>query len=394
MASQSRSNHLTRQDRVDILMLIKADGLAYDDRLRKECNSVAKYGRVEISCVERHRNKQIEEMVYSDIPSKTHRVLAWDYLSPGRGVVFKTFEVTLRLSLDLISRRPKIVWVHNPEMIILVFFALLLRKMNFIEKVVWDFHEFPSPLLMKSSLSKWILKMALLRVDSLIVTNPERDEYLRAELGIEMKIQSEKTFYIENFPDAVLRDYPFTPLANEVNSWLDGAPYLLAQGGGRDDRFHHQMIAACESAGVKLIVIGQVQGERAQSRMVYYTGQIPQFDIVPFIDHCLASVVLYENKSPNTRFCSPNRLYQALMRGKPVLVGNNPPMRKLIERTNAGVVLNTDGRDAGDLQEGITILINGIDEFTSQAIKVKTHYLWENHEENFRKIVTLPSSRF
>ena len=82
------------------------------------------------------------------------------------------------------------------------------------------------------------------------------------------------------------------------------------------------------------------------------------------------------------------------MRGKPVLVGNNPPMRKLIERTNAGVVLNTDGRDAGDLQEGITILINGIDEFTSQAIKVKTHYLWENHEENFRKIVTLPSSRF
>lgn len=370
----------------DILMVIKTQGLAYDDRLRKEVVSLSKRLSVEISCVERERNTRSVDKAYGRIETSTYKVYAREIFKPGSGVFLKAVEVNLWLFRDVLRKRSRVVWVHDPDMIGLVLLSLLARRLGRVSKVVWDQHELPR--YVKSKFGRFLLRTALHGIDTLICTNAFRRDFLVDTLDV----TPEQVVIIENYPDRQSIDIEPQPLPPEVAEWLDGEPYFLAQGGGRPDRYHHELVEACGTVGKRLIIIGNVQGARAASDRVYYTGQIPQSDIIPFTDNCIASVVLYETKTPNTRFCSPNRLFHALGRKKPVVVGCNPPMKNIMDDARAGVVLRADGADVGDIVDGLRRLLDDYENHSQRAASVSNDFVWERQESELFDAARLPPS--
>ena len=372
---------LSRANSPDVLMIIKTQGLIYDDRLRKEVITLSQRARVEISCVERGENRNKNETVYGCVQARAHKIRSRIYFPPGKGVALKAIEVIFWLLTDLFRKRPRVAWIHDPSMIVLVLSALVLKKLGMVEKVVWDQHELPRYL--NNSVGKLFLRKAINNIDSLICTNKYRLDYLIESISA----SPGNVLLIENYPDSYTNEVDPRPLPDDVLSWLDGQDYFLAQGGGRDDRYHSEVVEACESVGIRLVIIGNVPGQKIDSQYVYYTGQIPQLDIIPFTDNCLASIILYQSSKPNTLYCSPNRLFQAIGRKKPVLVGSNPPMKEVIEETNAGVVLDTDGAEVEDIVRGMKKLLDDLDYYKKQAEQASNKYIWEAQDQLLLNII-------
>lgn len=158
--------------------------------------------------------------------------------------------------------------------------------------------------------------------------------------------------------------------------------------------------AILELEGVRLIVIGPYQqhditylrqqhGDQLSQRILF-TGYVPQLQIVPYIDNALASVVLYDTGSENSRLCAPNRLYQALARGVPVVVGINPTMADLVNRYRCGVVLQTDGRDPTDIRVGLMTALDEQHILRHNTYAVRDRLLWERQEPLLPELLCQP----
>jgi hypothetical protein len=96
-----------------------------------------------------------------------------------------------------------------------------------------------------------------------------------------------------------------------------------------------------------------------------------------YIDNTIASVIFYQSSNRNSFLCAPNRLYQALARGIPVIVGCNPPMKNLVERLKNGVVLEDDGKDSTQVYNGLMELFNNYLLYAEHAKYNKNLFKWE-----------------
>jgi succinoglycan biosynthesis protein ExoL len=369
-----------------VLMLINTTGLQYDDRLRKEAGSLQALGlAVSILALE-YANRARQSLVYDGVPATTIRLRSRRWFPQSRGLVVKTAEMYLRFVAFVIRRRPDVVWCHDLEMGGLVPLLAALRALGLIRRIVWDQHELPSDRLRGTWMYRGLFGWLLNRCDSVIMANRERRalvlDWLTTGTAIEI---------LNNFPDARFGELARQPLPGEVTRWLDGFPYLLAQGGANPDRHLDSLVAAVlRATELKLVVVGPFNRKRVDDlerehggslgQRVLFTGPVPQMELSRFIDHAYASVILYQANSDNTQLCAPNRLYQALVRNVPVVVGANPPMADLVRANSCGVVLNGDGGDVGDLSEGLQRLEAGHDGFSKAAAVKRDDLTWESQE--------------
>ena len=120
---------------------------------------------------------------------------------------------------------------------------------------------------------------------------------------------------------------------------------------------------------------------------VFFTGMVPQMELTRYIDQAIGSVVLYDWKSPNSMYCAPNRMYQALCRGIPVLVGANPPMKRVVEKFQNGVALEDDGRNEEMLHLALGIFLEQIGDLRDKAQLHKDEFLWESQDQVFDTIL-------
>ena len=81
-------------------------------------------------------------------------------------------------------------------------------------------------------------------------------------------------------------------------------------------------------------------------------------------------------------------MFQSLALGRPVLVGNNPPMKEIVEKLWCGVVLNSDGRNVDDNINGINIMIDKYEEYQSEAEKTSSTFTWEEQNEVIRRALS------
>src|SRR5699024_725074 len=134
-------------------------------------------------------------------------------------------------------------------------------------------------------------------------------------------------------------------------------PYILWMGAALKNRNFWSVLKGFEqwTENINLVIMGSVEAE-IQS---YIEGHnlsdrvfckfVSQEEIIHFVDNALLSIVLYKQNSPNNLYCEPNRLYQLITRGIPVIVGNNPPMKNIIDKFDAGIVLPDDGSNSETL---------------------------------------------
>jgi glycosyltransferase involved in cell wall biosynthesis len=109
-------------------------------------------------------------------------------------------------------------------------------------------------------------------------------------------------------------------------------------------------------------------------------GMVEQLQIPSLIAPALFSIILYDISTPNNRFCEPNRMYQAIAMGVPVIVGCNEPMKDIVERYKFGISLKSDGRDVTEIETAIIKILKQREHFKVNILENYRNILWEQQE--------------
>jgi glycosyltransferase involved in cell wall biosynthesis len=383
--------------RYDIQMFIKTSGIDYDDRLRKECISLSKLGKkIKIIALE-DRNTKSEGSINQNVSYSTIRLVSRNIFPHKKFLAIKLLEMNLKFILCSIKYKSKIKWVHNIELAGILPFLGLLKRLKVVCKVVWDHHELITTKSIKRKYYKFRFRKGLNIADVIISANKERSELIQ----LEFEIPKEKCYTIENFVDAEFREQPYKELPEQIQNWLKKDKYLLAQGGaGRSRYFEELCQAILNEKEYKLIVVGPFNesqimflksnfGEEHKN-WIFFTGMINQMEIPQYIDFAYASIIFYSKEdSMNLVLCAPNRLYQALGRGIPIIVGNNPPMKSVVEKYENGIVLNSDGKDIADIQQAIQNLKVNYSSIKKKAKLSGVKFVWETQENVIKEIISV-----
>ena len=380
---------------LNVLMVIKTTGLSYDDRLRKQCETLIGLGeKIEI-CVLEDANQLHNGLTEKGVPFRAISLFTRKILPHKKGLIFKTLEMYVRFARMVFHIKPNILWLHNIEMAGLVPFGWVMKKTGVIKKLVWDQHELPPEKVLNHKILRYIFMLLLRLSDIIVFANNERRELLLERLG---NNYGNSFKVIENFVDNQFIMLPRGSLPHEVEDWLGGQSYILAQGGANPGRYLEEVIVAMmDIKDIKLIVVGPFEMEKVSSlrlqyhknlyKKVFFTGMVPQLELVNYIDNALASIVLYNADQMNSYLCAPNRLYHALSRGVPAIVGSNPPMKSLVEKLKCGVVLQYDGRDVVDIRNGIYSVLESYADYREKAVEQKWAVTWESQKMTIGSIV-------
>lgn len=370
-----------------VLMLIKTTGLEYDDRVRKECLSLLELGVEPVIGVLDDSNCGREGKTDYGVRFCAVNLWSRSVFSSARGLSVKTAELVAKFVRLILVERPVVLWIHDFTTLGVVPFALALRRMGLVERIVWDQHELPPDGWLDGGRMKSVIGSLMRRCDAVISANQERLDLLGSLLEKGGRIGNGHV--LQNYPDEDYCQLPKGRLPDEVSDWLGGVPYLITQGGGDDDRRLSECVeAVINSDGlVKLVVVGRYQDEMILEfrrrwgakfeRSVFFTGMVPQMRVVNFLDNAHGSIVFYWRESRNSWLCAPNRLYQAIARGIPVLVGCNPPLKAVVARAGVGVVIDSDGENLEDVGRGIQALMRDREAFAEAAVRNRAAHRWE-----------------
>ena len=254
----------------------------------------------------------------------------------------------LRLSLH---ERADIYHFHDPELLLPAGLIKLLTR----RPIVYDVHEnYPQDILTKewipaplrrlvSSLFRVFEDTAVRGVDGVVVVNRH------LEARFEGKAR-------------VVRVANYSRLDRSVNSKRDtdtsepGArPYFVYAGRVSDDRGLHECLRALESLGedgaeilcagrIGHVANGQLRAllEHGHTGLPFkYLGLLPYEAIPPLFEGALAGLLCFQ-PTPNNVLGTPNKLFEYMSAGIPVIASDFPFIREVVAEADCGLLVQPD----------------------------------------------------
>lgn len=370
-----------------IALVIKTEGLEFDDRVRKEILSVQRlYPNIKFKIFAMlPSNKEAEGVTGYGVPYKSVFIPAREKYPSSTKVYLKGWQFYKAIKNDL--KKFDAVWVANMD----AFFVTTFVK---TKHLLWDLHELPYQLFG----SKWkrkLLKYTLHRCDVVVHANPQRAEYMKSINLIE---DMTKHFALRNYPDFADFDQTHDEVFRQFEAWKGDRKCVYLQGLNGDGRAAYESIAAVmRYKELIAIVVGgfdvnikeKLQNDFGQelNERIRFIGKIPQLKIPQYVEQCFMSLVFYKNIRPNNWYCEANRFYQAVVLGVPVVVGNNPSMRELVQTYEFGVSIDDDGRDIKKITAGIKELIENYEVYRQNVIAHRQLLAWDNQDNVVQEII-------
>lgn len=371
---------------INTAMVLYTNGIEYDDRIRKEIVTIQKNCprvKFKIFAFVADNHSEIGVSEYG-VPYELISLRSRSFFASGRYKLIKAYEFYARIRKKL--KEYDIVWCADIHVFL---FPLLLSRKT---KIIWDLHEIPNIFLgskLKSKIFHYLEDKCILFYHA----NSERVKFLTEEGLIRLP---EKHFVIRNYPDK-----PKIESANSEQpkiyldfiSWLGNARCVYLQGIYEQGRRSYQSMAAIMAIdGLKAVVVGRpdkkavrelicTNGEARVNSKLFFTGMIPQKYTHFFINKCQLSLIFYSVFNPNNKYCEPNRLFQTVLSGLPVVVGCNPPMKEFVERLGAGVVLNSDGNDINEIISAVKEILIHLNTYKDNINSNKSQMYWNCQEK-------------
>lgn len=160
-----------------------------------------------------------------------------------------------------------------------------------------------------------------------------------------------------------------------------------------------QLLQACQGLeGIELWCAGQVfspwvRDVFLRSPRTRYLGVLPQPQVLQLTESCDAVFCFYEPLTPNDVHASPNKLYDAMAVGRPVIINGETTVAEFVAANNLGYVTGYYDTDAlravlGSLPQAR----GGLPEFARRVAALsEAKYSWEAVES--RLIAVLSASR-
>lgn len=370
-----------------IALVIKTDGLEYDDRVRKEIVTIQKlYPFIGFKIfVLLPDNKEMEGVTSYGVPFHAYRLKSRDKYPSAKRILRKSYEFHSAIKDEL--KKYDAIWCADLG-------SFMTVALSGSKHLLWDLHELPMEI-MGNAIKKQILRYLFSRCKVVVHANPQRMEYLYQKGYINNKT---KHFSIRNYPNFDDIDKEYDEKYYDFVEWKKGRRCVYLQGLDAERRSAYESVAAImRMDDIAAVVVGPFDKESKEKLLqefgeslnhrIYFVGRVPQLKIPQYVKQCYMTLVFYKNTSPNNYYCEANRFYQSIILGLPVVVGSNPPMKELVEKYGFGISIDDDGSDVGKIIDGIIFINEKYEEYSLNCQKNKDKLLWYNQESDIQNIV-------
>jgi glycosyltransferase involved in cell wall biosynthesis len=152
-----------------------------------------------------------------------------------------------------------------------------------------------------------------------------------------------KLVYIYNSPP----DYFATRGKPETESLSGTSTITMFYAGAihRSRGLEYIVKAVEELENVRLFIAGTgpdkgiIEDAHRRCKRIHYLGQIPYAEV---IERTVATDILfafYDTKIPANRYASPNKLFEAMMCAKPIIVSDGSSMTNIVKEENCGLIV-------------------------------------------------------
>ena len=128
-----------------------------------------------------------------------------------------------------------------------------------------------------------------------------------------------------------------------------------------------------------------VQAFAQRSAVIFYHPAVDQKVLLNYTSSADFGILFYEDTCLNHRYCSPNKIFEYLMAGIPVLTSNLFEMRRLVESESVGLVAASNDSH-GFMQALERALDMDTEEMRENVRRVRQRFCWEEQEKVLRDV--------
>jgi glycosyltransferase involved in cell wall biosynthesis len=192
-------------------------------------------------------------------------------------------------------------------------------------------------------------KFGIRFTDSLFLVDETRYEQVR---GARIK----RAAYIYNSPYDYFNPQILSRSASEVLIFHAGK-ILKTEG------LEHMISAIRDLDDVKLVIAGvgpdkDILAQPSLPANFQYIGWIPYEEVIRRELEADIFFAFYDIKIPNNKYASPNKLFEAMMCGKPIIVSDGSSMADIVRKENCGLVVPYG--DVDSIREAVLKLKNDL----------------------------------
>ncbi len=290
----------------------------------------------------------------------------------------------VRLFFFLLTRKTDIYWANDMDVLLANTLAAKVRG----KKLLYDSHEYWTEipeLIARPKVRRiwyWLEKRLFPKVDKAATVN-----------------QSIADIYTEKYGKPVhsIRNLPF--LKPKPTERTEPGRILIYQGALNIGRGLELMIEAMPFLpGYQLRILGYGPLEEKlrslasevdmQDRIQFY-GLIPFEELHPITQEAALGMSIEEDMGASYHFALPNKLFDYIQGGVPVLVSDLPEMRRVVEDYRVGEVLSFEDRSG----EQLALRIKGIVEgggwlgYHHATLSAREQLCWENERSKLMEFV-------
>lgn len=369
------------------IILSVTNDLVTDQRVHRVCCSLLKLNHEVLLVGRVQKNSLPISRKYN-----TKRFNLWF----NKGFLFYA-NYNVRLFWFLLFSKSTLLWSNDLDTLPANF---LVSKLKGI-KLVYDSHEYFTqvpelvnrPKIQKIWLSveQWIFP----KLKNVITVSPQIANEYKAKYGINITV-------IRNLPIKLKEYYEVSAPARKgsgrcagtdgKNIKIDCKKTIIYQGAVNVNRGIEPLIEAMqdiENAHLYIIGDGDIFDKIVQQifdlslqNKITLMGKIP-FEFLPHYTHQAdLGVSLEENVGLNYKYALPNKLFDYINAGVPVLTSNLPEMEVIVSKYHVGETISTITPTA--ITEKINQLFGDkekLAEYTQNCLKAKEELCWENEEQ-------------
>ena len=348
--------------------------LAFDTRIfHKEARSLADAGYDVSLIAQQERDEVVDDVKIIALPKPRNRFnrvfcLTW-----------RSFRLALRQQADVYH-------FHDPELLPMG----VLLKLLIGARVIYDVHEdvpqqirtkywVPAPLRHPLAVVFNVFEKLLARAIDAVVVATE---------GIAAKFRGFSPIVVHNYPDIQM-------LPNPSSAHREREEKVLVYVGGISKlRGVFEMIRALECLthidGLRLDLIGRFEPSALEielqalprSRRVRFLGWLPWAEAWQFVQGAVGGLVLF-HPAPNHGKSLPNKLFEYMAAGLPVVASNFPLWKEIVEGNNCGLCV--DPLEPKEIAKAIEYLLTHPEEARRMGENgrraVEEKYNWAVEEE-------------
>lgn len=367
------------------LVSIVLNSFQNDSRVLRENISWSKLG-FDVNVVALHENLTPEAENICGLQVRRIKLVTKHLIKNRLIQVLKYFEFILRVVFSFHNNN--IFHCNNLDSLPIGVFVKLF--INPSAKIIYDAHEFETETLELSKVEKLIYRM----LERLLI------RFVDVTLTVSDSIASEYEKMYDIKPYLVLNCPPFVEVAKHdffretlgIKAYQKIFLYQGSLSSGRGIEILLETFAKLESDKYVIVFMGYghltemiIEKSKKSSNIFFHKAVSPK-DLLKYTSSADFGVSFIEDACLSYRFCLPNKLFEYLMSGIPVITSNLPEMQKFVEKYNVGLVAKENTvqgfLDAVVLSEDVKY-----QELVDNVCKVRKSFCWEEQEKVLAEIV-------